>query len=97
MDKYNDNYYHIIEDILRLIRPVVAISHFFGVTLDAAIFTFNCLIKSLANLSDDLLSRTLRIFESNKQINVLNIYHYRRLLYLLKITYLKIWELSYLI
>lgn len=59
-------------NVLRLNRPVIASSHFFGFTFDAAIFTFKCLIKSLANLSDDLLSRTLRIFESNKQINVLN-------------------------
>lgn len=60
-------------NILRLIRPAIASSHFFGFTFDTAIFTFKCLIKSLADLSDDLLSRTLRILESNKQINALNI------------------------
>lgn len=44
-------------------------SHFFGVEIDAAIFIFSRLRKSLANLSVDLVSRALRILESNTKYN----------------------------
>lgn len=51
-------------DVLRLIRPAMDCSHFFGVEFDAVTLIFSCFKKSFASLSVDLVSRARRTSES---------------------------------
>jgi len=57
--------------VLRLIRPAMDCSHFFGVEFDAAILIFSRFRKSLANLSVVLVSNAWSTFESNARVRKL--------------------------